>query len=264
MTDEDEAEFEVEDGVGADAETPDETAESQEPVERRKLERIKVAVKRTILGTIEDDTYGEMKNHFYFVDVSHGGMRINLDRNIEPETRIYIKFSLASLGFGLEGDFESQCRVVWTKPTEGTCILGLEFQSLEQEFAEVIDRLIAYWKPREGLLLERVPNPIDAKLKTTEDEAWSRMFAIRAISTEGCHFRFHKEFEAGEELDLRILLEAGNVEVKSTVRWCSRIPSGAFDVGCDFDELTAESRSFIELQFRKARHTPIGNPYGKR
>lgn len=250
--------------ASADDAEQDESEESSEEVqnERRQEERTKIAVKRTILATVEDEAYGEMVNHLYLVDVAQAGMRINLDRNIEPESSIKIKFSLTSLGFGLEGDFESDCRVVWAKPTAGgTCIMGMEFKELAQEHSEALQQLIDHWAEKSGLELERLPSPVDVKIRDSEEDPWSRMYAIRAISTDGFQMKHHQDLEKGKEVYARILLEGGTVEAKASVRWCKPMPNGAFDVGCQFEGLSDGQKTYITLHLKRCRHLPIKNHY---
>lgn len=230
--------------------------------ERRQEERVKISVKRTILATVKDEAYGEMTNHLYLVDVSPNGMRINLDRVIEPETRVSVTFSLTSLGFGLEGDFSSECRVVWNKPTAGgTCIIGMEFQNLAEESSQSLQRLIDHWAQKSGLDLERLPSPVDAKIRHSAEEPWSRMLAVRAISAHGFQFKYHEELETDQELLTRILLEGGTVETTAEVRWCTPMPNGAYDVGCRFKELSQGHQTYISLHLKRCRHLPIKHHY---
>lgn len=230
----------------------------QLPEERRGEERAKSRVKRTILANLTDPTYGSMANHLYLVDISSNGLRINLDRTVEPETELSIKFCLNALGHGLEGEFEATCRVVWSKPLAGgTCILGMEFVELPEEHRATVETLIEQWKEKGLLEFETLPTPVDAKIRTLAEEPEQYSVSVRAISRQGFRFPTRAAWQVGQELNSRLLLEPGTVDTPAVVRWCEEMPNGAREVGCEFKELTAGQESYIDLHLKRCRHRPI-------
>ena len=245
-----------EDSVQEDAEqVKEEQAEFVEvQEERRQEERVKTPVKRTILAKVEDEAYGEMNNHLYVVDLSENGLRINLDRTVEPETELKLGFSLAAFGHSLEGDFEAKCRVIWAKPLAGgTCVLGMQFVELDEEQTKAIQSLIEHWSVKEGFDLVTLADPVATKIRYQEDEPWAPMVGVRALSRDGLQYPSKLEVEPGQELEVRMLLEPGTVQTKVKVRWCKPMANGVFDVGCEFQELSKGGEGYIDLHLRRCR-----------
>jgi PilZ domain len=226
--------------------------------ERRSEQRTKSKVKRTVLATVEEEGYEAKSNHLYIVDISENGIRINLDRVVEPDKILTVNFPLASLGYELEGHFSANCRVIWSRPLAGgTCILGMEFQGLSEVIQGSVDALIEHWGKKEGLDLMALPTPVDAKIRFEEGEEWSRMVAVRAISLRGFNFPSKHMVTEDQSIDVRLLLEGGTVETSAKVRWCKTMPNGVYDIGCEFPQLTEGEESYITLHLRRCRHKPI-------
>lgn len=226
--------------------------------ERRRQERIKTPVKRTILATVEDEAYGSLQNHLYIVDISENGLRINLDRLVEPESEIYLKFSLNAFGHGLAGELEARCRVVWAKPLAGgTCILGMEFLDLEENQKAYVDSLLEHWSKKEGLELIQLPEPVNTKIRYEEGGPWAPMVGLRAISHQGFQYSSKIQVEPEQRLEVRILLEPGTVTTAAEVRWCKLMSNGAYDIGCHFVQLSNGHKSYIDLHLRRCRHRPL-------
>ena len=221
--------------------------------ERRDAARTKSLVKRTILATVEDEAYGSMANHLYLEDLAIKGMRINLDREVEPESHLLISFPLESLGFALSGEFRATCRVVWSRPLHGgTCMLGLEFQDLDEQATESLARLLQHWEEKQGLELQNLRTAVDAKVRFKEGEAWSKMVSVRAISQDGFKFTSTQGVDIDEFIEIRILLESGTVETSAKVRWCKAMPNGVYEIGCQFSQLSSSHLGFLELHLRRA------------
>ena len=220
--------------------------------ERRSEPRTKSRVERTVVGTLTDETYGTLTNHLYILDISPNGMRINLDRAMEPQSEFEMVFQLDSLGFELRGTLRLLCEVVWSRPLlGGTCVLGLKFKDPEEEAQDLVEQLLGYWSKKHVFLLVRLREPVDAKVRVSPEEPWSRMMGVRKLSAEGFQFPTSLSFENDQEIQVRMLLEAGTVETKAVVRWCERMNSGVNSVGCEFLELSASGQGFIELHLRR-------------
>lgn len=219
--------------------------------ERRTETRTKSRVERTVLATLTDSTYGSLTNHLYILDISPGGMRINLDRTIEPESEFHLSISLDSLGFGLSGSLDLHCEVVWNRPlVGGTCILGLKFRELDQEAEDKIAQLVGYWSQHD-LMLQLLKEPVDAKVRVSDVDPWSKMVGVRKLSVVGFQFLTKDEFLSDQEIWVRLLLESGTVESRAVVRWCELMKNGANSVGCEFLELSSSGRGFVELHLRR-------------
>ena len=93
----------------SDLESDQPKLESGEQGERRSEPRTKSRVERTVVATLTDQTYGTLTNHLYLLDISPNGMRINLDRTMEPGSEFEMVFQLDSLGFELRGTLRLLC-----------------------------------------------------------------------------------------------------------------------------------------------------------
>jgi PilZ domain-containing protein len=227
---------------------PAEEAES----ERRSVSRTKSRVERTVVATLTDTTYGALTTHLYILDISPNGMRINLDRTMEPESEFELSFGLESLGFGLSGQLGLICEVVWNRPlVGGTCILGLKFREPNEASMDAVEQLLGYWSNKHDFQLHLLREPVDAKIRTCVEEPWSRMVGVRKLSVEGFSFPTRKSFESDQEILVRMLLESGTLESKAVIRWCETMESGVKSVGCEFLELSSSGKGFIELHLRR-------------
>ena len=235
----------------SDLESDQSQPESNEQGERRSEPRTKSRVERTVVATLSDQTYGTLTNHLYLLDISSNGMRINLDRTMEPGSEFEMEFQLDSLGFELQGTLRLLCEVVWSRPLlGGTCIIGLKFKEPVEEAQDLVEQLLGYWSHKHDCPLVRLRDPVNAKVRVSTEEPWSRMVGVRKLSVEGFQFPTSLTFENDQEIYVRMLLEAGTVETRAVVRWCERMSNGAHSVGCEFLELSASGKGFIELHLR--------------
>ena len=233
----------------SEAEQPN--AEETELEERRSEPRTKSRVERTVVATLTDETYGTLTNHLYILDISPNGLRINLDRTMEPESRFDLSFEVDSLGSEMSGSLNLRCEVVWNRPLlGGTCVLGLKFLEPDEGAQDLVEQLLGYWSNKHDFALNRLREPVDAKVRTSDDEPWSRMVGVRKLSAEGFQFPTSLHFEADQEILVRMLLEAGTVETRAVVRWCERMKNGVNSVGCEFLELSSSGKGFIDLHLR--------------
>ena len=131
-------------------------------------------------------------------------------------------------------------------------MLGLEFQELDELAAESLRLLLDHWQEKQGLELQTLSRPVDAKLRWEEGQAWSKMVSIRAISKEGFKFTSTQSVELDKNIEVRILLESGNLETAAKVRWCKAMANGVYEIGCQFLQLSSSHLGFLELHLRRS------------
>ena len=234
----------------ADDETPpDETNEAPD-TDRRRQERTKIEVKRSVVARIEQGELGETACHLHLLDISQGGMKVNVDQVLELEAQVRLKFELSSLGPRLEGSFESVCRVVWTKQTPGGSITGLEFIELAEESGSRLEHILEFWSEKSSLNLTKLWKPINAKIRSSAEEPWSRTLFVQALSPEGFQFKFTDRLDEDQSLQSRLLLNDGPLVISARVLWCKETP-GPFDVGLQFVDQTEEVRAAIRLHLKR-------------
>lgn len=236
----------------------EETTADKATEERRQEARVKSQVKRTVPATLEDEAYGAITSHLYIVDISENGMRINLDRSMEPGDLLKITLPLPSLGVELESEFQADCKVIWSKTLAGgTSVVGLEFQDLAEGHRKAARSLINHWGIRDALDLVNLPTPVDTKIRLSEEDPWSPSVGARGLSLKGFHYQARQARETGDKVQVRLLLEAGTIETWAQVIWCEKIPNDNFDIGCEFEELRSGAEGYITLHLRRCRHRPI-------
>ena len=178
-------------------------------------------------------------------------MRINIDRTLEPETRIGLRFDLTTLGSALNGEFDSVCRVVWTKPTPGGSVTGLEFKELRQDSETSLKCLLEIWSEKASLELTRLWKPINAKLRQSDEEPWSRTHFVQALSEAGFQFKSSESMEKDQVWQARLLLAGGPIVAAATVHWCKELSARSFEIALQFLELGQEDEASIRLHLKR-------------
>ena len=222
--------------------------------DRRLRARTKVLVKRTLLASIEAEHIGETCCHLHLLDISEGGMRVNIDRNLKPESQVGLKFDLHNLGSSMDGEFDSICRVVWTKPTPGGSVTGLEFKELRQDSETSLKHLLEIWSEKAGLELTRLWKPINAKLRRSENEPWTKTHFVQALSTSGFQFKCSEKMENEQMWLARLLLAGGPIVTSASVHWCKEISSRSFEVAFQFVKLSQDDVAAIRLHLKRTGH----------
>lgn len=219
--------------------------------DRRQQERTKIEIKRTILASVEDEGIKQRGCHLHLLDISEGGMRVNIDQALEPEARLKLRFDIGALGTHLEGHFESVCRVVWTKPTPGGTITGFEFKELSKEARVGLQHLLDFWGNKSSLELVRLWKPVNAKLRNTEAEPWSQTLFVQALSLKGFQFNSPRPVDREHALQSRLLLNDGPVITPVKVLWCKQISDRCYDTGCQFEDLSSEQTVSVRLHLKR-------------
>ena len=226
---------------------------SQDIPERRVEERTKSQVQRTVPATLEFDGEGPISSHLYIQDISKHGLRVHLDRSLEPETQFRLGLSLSILGFGLEGQIDSVCRVAWSRNLKsGTCIVGLQLLEQSEDHLESMGRVIEHWKRKSELNLVRLKDTtVGVKVGLDRKGSWSPVLAGRALSELGVRFHYIDSLPVDENSEVRLLFESRTLQIPVQVRWCESMPSGVYDIGCAFVEVAEGDRELIEQRLRR-------------
>lgn len=229
----------------------DSAPQKVEQNDRRQQSRTKFEVKRTLLASIEAENAGETSCHLHLLDISEGGMRINIDRTLEVETQVGLRFDLTTLGPSLNGEFDSVCRVVWTKPTPGGSVTGLEFKELRQDSETNLKCLLEIWSEKASLELTRLWKPLNAKLRQSDEEPWSRTHFVQALSEAGFQFKSSESMEKNQVWQARLLLSGGPIVTSATVQWCKELSTRSFEIALQFLELGQEDEASIRLHLKR-------------
>ena len=240
----------------ADDELPDDQQVDPVPPDaeqddRRRQSRTKFEVKRTLLASLEAESADETSCHLHLLDISEGGMRINIDRTLEVETQIGLRFDLTTLSPSLNGQFDSVCRVVWTRPTPGGSVTGLEFKELRQDSEASLKCLLEIWSEKASLELTRLWKPINAKLRQSDEEPWSRTHFVQALSEAGFQFKSSESMEKDQVWQARLLLTGGPIAAAATVHWCKELSARSFEIALQFLELGQEDEASIRLHLKR-------------
>lgn len=220
--------------------------------ERRRTQREKCPVKRTVVAQIEPDGGSEIQLHLHLVDIGESGLRVNLDRAFPEESELGLSFPLSPFGQTLEGELKGRFRVVWTRDLlGGTYVHGLELLDPSPETTEAVESLLAQClEVREDIGESLLRVPVDAKLYL--DDESPILVAVRKLSTGGLTFPYRHSFEKGDTFRMRLMLEPGIAESEVSVRWCRVRSDGNFDVACDFVRPSESAVGLVSLHLLRA------------
>ena len=125
--------------------------ESMEQPERRSHERRKSRVNKLVHASLKVESV-EFKTFLYLVDISLGGFRANLDRALAKGSKVEVSLPLRPF-LNEEVELQALCRVAWNRELlGGTFVHGFEFQELQSEMMELVERLFLAFSP-EGTTL---------------------------------------------------------------------------------------------------------------
>lgn len=217
-------------------------------VERRASHRRKSRVNKTLHAELTLD--GESSHVFVFiVDISTGGIRLNLDRALERESLIGLKLPVGA--FVSDPEYlEVTCRVVWHRALlGGTWVHGLEFKNLSAIAAETVQRLYDAFTPEGRRKRFRLNSVLSIAYHL--DGEWNHRAACD-LSPEGLGLQMRDPLPLEAILPLKIYLEEAGapLEAEGEVIHTTELENGLHRVGIEFrdpDEAVLDKiRAYID------------------
>ncbi len=173
----------------------------------------------------------------FLVDVSLGGLRINSEKPLPPETSFWIELP-QELG-GQVPAFEA--RVVWQRDLFGTStIQGVELLNITTEQREALQAAIGEAptaERTEGRQHFRLYRPVPIQVFRAEEEVWEPLYASD-LSQQGLGVQTQQDLDPEDQVRIRLMLEfeLPIVEVSAKVAWSRKSEKG-YAHGLKFYEL---------------------------
>ncbi|MGE0495128.1 MAG: PilZ domain-containing protein [Vulcanimicrobiota bacterium] len=206
---------------------------------RRQARKISTVNKLTQIEIADEGGHPEVF-YAYLVDISLGGLRVNLDQHFETGRTLEFELNLAGFGPALPARLALRVRVVWTERLPGgTWVHGCQILYPSEEVTATLERMMTNFGGGGKRRFFRLGLPLAF---ATEIEGQSRMLFARDLSVQGMGFRCKQRLQPGQRLPVTLQLPDRRsttvVETHMVVAWSHPAPDDTLDVGCYFDGLS--------------------------
>lgn len=176
--------------------------------------------------------------YLYLVDISEGGMRVNLDRTFPEGNASRLEFALGGQNFQVTVMPQWQRCLADGLASSGTWAAGLEFINPDRKS---VDFLFQYFSTQGRRQRFRLRELLTVTMRREGDEAPWYSLTTLDLSTEGLRARFDESLELGEMVDVKLFPpDLPDVEGRARVMWTNEVLPGArWEFGVQFTELTA-------------------------
>ena len=224
----------------------DDTNEEASGRERRQHERKIVQVNKLLRAKLDLPDGSIQEAYMYLVDVSEGGMRVNVDSAF-PEEPVRMRFELDQFVF------DAQVHPSWQKClVGGTWTVGLDFRGAGPETIAVANGIIDMYSPDGRRKRFKLREILNVMLHRPSDEDWLNVLAIDVSSTE-LQLRSDHEFPQGSHVDVKIFPpDLPRVEAEAEVLWQREVSTGRFEFRMKFLDLTKEGADTLQKYIDRA------------
>jgi len=217
--------------------------------ERRNSRRRPSPVNRLIRAELATNGSDPEPVYLYMVDLSEGGIRINADRPLPPDT-------IVGLCFGLEGFPEPPSpklavtvQRAWDKTlVEGTWVSGLKFVDLSPDAQATVQGLLQSFSPEGKRKRFRLREPISVSVQSQPDGPWVVVVPMD-LSGVGVRVRAYlsEPLQMDESVGLMVRLpdQRGHV-CQAQVREAREVGPGRQELDLIFHEPPQELSSAIQ------------------
>lgn len=219
---------------------------SEEPhtgPERRRGERKISKLNKLLTGHV-DLGEGDHMVYLYLVDLSEGGLRVNVDQNFPENQQFRMKLSLDSFGpeLGQTGVLDLPVQVVWQKRlVGGMTVAGLKFMDPSEEIKESVKLIMDLFSVEGKRRRFRLNRVLGVGIGLEENTRWLYPLALD-LSVGGMRIRTEENLTVGDELTLKIFLQFDLpvVNVSAKVVWKEEVQPNRFQIGLEFQSVTEE------------------------
>lgn len=218
--------------------------------ERRTTRRVGCDLNHSVAARVEVDGQQAVPIALYLLDLSEGGMRINLDRQLPVDQQFTLLVPLESLGS--EGELRLTCEVAWQKGLLGEAwVAGLRFTELAEPDGDRLRTTIEQFEGPNRRLRFRLRSVVPVSVRFEDD--WFYMTATE-LSPEGLRIRTTPVPWLNLGCELSLWLHLGSewpIEpLDAEVLWREEVWRDRIEVGFRFLDLTEEDalliKSYIE------------------
>ncbi len=219
---------------------------SEEPhtgPERRRGERKISKLNKLLTGQV-DLGEGDQMVYLYLVDLSEGGLRVNVDQNFPENQQFRMKLTLDSFGpeLGQSGVLDLPVQVVWQKRlVGGMTVAGLKFMDPSEEVQESVRQIMELFSVEGKRRRFRLNRVLGVGIGLEENTRWLYPLALD-LSVGGMRIRTEENLTVGDELTLKIFLQFDLpvVNVSAKVVWKEEVQPNRFQIGLEFQNVTEE------------------------
>ncbi len=226
-----------------DLEMFDPSADPHTGPERRRGERKISKLNKLLTGQV-DLGEGDQMVYLYLVDLSEGGMRVNVDQNFPEGQTFRLKLGLESFGteLGAAGVLDLPLQVVWQKRlVGGMTVAGLKFVDPTEEAREAVKQIMELFSVEGKRRRFRLNRVLGVGIGLDENTRWLYPLALD-LSVGGMRIRTEENLVVGDELTLKIFLQFDLpvVNVNAKVVWKEEVQANRFQIGLEFQDVTEE------------------------
>ncbi|MCE7872671.1 hypothetical protein DYH09_20120 [bacterium CPR1] len=219
------------------------SAEPHTGPERRRGERKISKLNKLLTGEI-DLGEGDQMVYLYLVDLSEGGMRVNVDQNFPEGKTFRMKLGLESFGteLGRSGVLDLPLQVVWQKRlVGGMTVAGLKFVDPTDEAREAVQQIMELFSVEGKRRRFRLNRVLGVGIGLEENTRWLYPLALD-LSVGGMRIRTEENLVVGDELTLKIFLQFDLpvVNVNAKVVWKEEVQANRFQIGLEFQNVTED------------------------
>ena len=216
-------------GAGAPADEGADAAGDPPDDDRRTYKRKTLWANKLMRATLEGSD-GQVEDvYLYLVDVSDGGMRINLDRSLEQGSEITLRFKLGTRSFS------AHLRPVWQRCLPGdTWVVGLAFRDDERTNVESARQLTDYFSPQGRRQRFKLTETLVVSMQRDDAEVWYSLTTLD-LSLTGLKARWDGELADNEIVQVKIFLRNyKNVVLRAQAMWQKKVGDERWEVGLRF------------------------------
>lgn len=219
------------------------SAEPHTGPERRRGERKISKLNKLLTGQV-DLGEGDQMVYLYLVDLSEGGLRVNVDQNFPENQQFRMKLTLDSFGseLGRTGVIDLPVQVVWQKRlVGGMTVAGLKFVDPSEEVKEAVKEIMELFSVEGKRRRFRLNRVLGVGLGLEENTRWLYPLALD-LSVGGMRIRTEENLTVGDELTLKIFLQFDLpvVNVNAKVVWKEEVQPNRFQIGLEFQDVTED------------------------
>jgi c-di-GMP-binding flagellar brake protein YcgR len=219
------------------------SAEPHTGPERRRGERKISKLNKLLTGQV-DLGEGDQMVYLYLVDLSEGGMRVNVDQNFPEGQTFRMKLGLESFGseLGQGGVLDLPLQVVWQKRlVGGMTVAGLKFVEPTEEAREAVKQIMELFSVEGKRRRFRLNRVLGVGIGLDENTRWLYPLALD-LSVGGMRIRTEENLVVGDELTLKIFLQFDLpvVNVNAKVVWKEEVQANRFQIGLEFQNVTED------------------------
>lgn len=207
---------------------------------RRLAERKGVKVNRLVRATLDLGNGERREDYLYVMDISEGGMRVNVDKPFADAQPLRLHFTLQYL------DLDLEVKPIWQEELPGgTWVSGLMFHAPSAIEERQIRATMAAFSDRGHRDRFRLKSLVSVSIRKVGSIRWLGVLPL-LIAPNSLRIRCNELLDIDTEVDTKILLpDLREVGGRAAVVWQRQARPGRFEYGLRFNAISYESAAAI-------------------